>query len=309
MEAVEEANRAAVESCKKLVGVLSRSGDPFQPMRVAAETDEAVAQFGKVVAVLSDRLGHARARIGGKRRVPPIDATCLMDHPSMAVPCQTPKSGLFVSNSAPPPTTTMRSVSLMSSREAEMSPAAVVAPCASVTLTQAKFDRNMFLETPLLDLNSCSVPSPNAMALQKNSSKIVATVPVVSPSPTTTHIQFQPQQQAKVQKSFLFDQTPSAEQFHIEVPRGGGGGAKEVISFSFDNNSVCTSSAATSFFTSISSQLISMSDAATSSAATGKKACGKRGEDNGVKCHCPKKKLVPFASLVLGIESSLAMML
>jgi hypothetical protein len=56
MEEVEEANRAAVESCKKLVAVLSRSGDPFRPVPVAAETDEAVARFGKVAAVLSDRL-------------------------------------------------------------------------------------------------------------------------------------------------------------------------------------------------------------------------------------------------------------
>ncbi|TVU44573.1 EcWRKY-4, partial [Eragrostis curvula] len=303
MEAAEEANRAAVESCKKLVAVLSRSGDPFHPMPVAAETDEAVARFGKVVAVLSDRLGHARARVG-KRSAPPVDASFLMDRPLKA-PCQTPTSGLRVTSPAPPPpppalATTMRSVALMSSQETEVAPAAVVVtPRANVTLAPAKFDRNMFLETPLLDLNSCSVLSPNAMAVQKNSAKVIAAVPVANPctaTTTTTHIQFQPQQQqqqAKAQKSFLFDQAPSAEQFHIEVPvpaARGGGGAKEVISFSFDNNSVCTSSAATSFFNSINSHLISMSDAATSSAATGKKACGKRGEDGGVKCHCPKKK-------------------
>jgi hypothetical protein len=330
MEAVEEANRTAVESCKKLVAALSRSGDPFQPVPVAAETDEAVARFGKVTAVLSDRLGHARARIG-KSSAPPVDASCLLDHPSMA-PCQTSSGGLLVSTLAPP---TLRSVSLVTSQE--MTEAA---PCASVTLTPAnKFDRSMFLETPLLDLNTCGVPSPNnAMAVQKSSSKVVP-APVPDPSTANTHIQFQPQQQ-KAQNSFLFDQTPRAEKFHIEVPRvdGGakevisfsfdnnsvflfdqtpraeqfhievprvGGGAKEVISFSFDNNSVCTSSAATSFFTSISSQLISMSDAATNSAATGKKACGKRGEDGGVKCHCPKKKLVLFASsFVRGIELS-----
>jgi hypothetical protein len=293
MEEVEEANRAAVESCKKLVAVLSRSGDPFRPVPVAAETDEAVARFGKVAAVLSDRLGHARARITGKRSAPPIDASCLMDHPSMAAPFQTHSNCLLVSTPALPPTT--RSVPLMSSRE-------TAAPCASVTLTSAKFDRDTFLGTPLLDLNSRSVPSLNAMmAVQKNnsSSKVVA-APVANPCTATTHIQFQPQQQqAKAQKNFLFDQTPSAGQFHIEVPvpRGGGGCAKEVISFSFDN-SVCTSSAATtSFFTSIGSQLISMSDAATSSAATGKKACGKRrGEDGGVKCRCPKKKSLPFGS-------------
>jgi len=311
MEVVEEANRAAVESCQKLVAFLSLStGDGFRPMPVAAETDEVVARFSKVVAVLSDRLGHARARIGKRSPALPVgvDASCLLDRPSSLAPGHTPNGGHVVSSTpAPPPSAattaaTMRSVAPMRSQETEVAPAVLLSPCASVAPAAAKkFDTNMFLETPLLELNSCGVlPSPAMAAAQKNTSTVV-TAP--SPNPCTTiaaHIQFQPQQQqqqqAKKQKSFQFDQTPRGEQFHIEVPvplpRGGGGGgaAKEVISFSFDNNSVCTSSAATSFFTSISSQLISMSDAATSSAATAKKACAKRGEDGSVKCHCPKKK-------------------
>ncbi|XP_066333107.1 protein WRKY1-like [Miscanthus floridulus] len=339
MEVVEEANRAAVESCKKLVAVLSLSGaDAFRPMPVAAETDEAVSRFGKVVAVLSDRLGHARARVGKRSPpAPPVDASCLLEyHPSLAVaPRHTPNAGpLLVSATSPPPppppppltpptslptSMTMRSAAAlmtMRSQEAEaVAPAVLLLPpCASnVTLTPApakKFDRSMFLETSLLELNSCSVPpSPSpAMAVQKNSPRVLAAaVPPPNPCTSTPHIQFQPtgqfqppqQQQAKKQKSFQFDQTPSGEQFHIEVPvplplpRAAPAGAKEVISFSFDNNSVCTSSAATSFFTSISSQLISMSDAATSSAArpaTAKKVCGKGGDGSGVRCHCPKKK-------------------
>ncbi|RLN40131.1 hypothetical protein C2845_PM01G23470 [Panicum miliaceum] len=308
MEVVEEANRAAVESCKKLVAFLSLSaGDAFRPVPVAAQTDEAVARFGKVVAVLSDRLGHARARMGKSGPALPVDASCLLDHPSLA-PGHSPNNGrhLVSSTPAPPPSAaTMRSVAPMRSHETEVAPAVLVSPCANVAPAPApaaakKFDRNMFLETPLLELSSCGVLPSTAMAAAQKNTPTVVTAP--SPNPCTTiatHIQFQPQQQqqAKKQKSFQFDQTPRGEQFHIEVPvplpRGGvgaGGGAKEVISFSFDNSSVCTSSAATSFFTSISSQLISMSDAATSSAATAKKACAKRGEDGSVKCHCPKKK-------------------
>ncbi|CAN6297445.1 unnamed protein product [Urochloa humidicola] len=305
MEAVEEANLAAVESCKKLVAFLSLSGgDAFRPMPVAAETDEAVARFGKVVAVLSDRLGHARARVAKRSPpAPPIDASCLLDHPALA-PRNNPNGGGHLTRAtptvAPPPP--MRSVvPAMRSQETEVVPAVVLSPppCANVALAPAaakKFDRNMFLETPLLEMNTCGVLSSPAMAAAQKSTSAVVAAP--SPNPcaaTAAHIQFQPQQQqAKKQKSFQFDQAPSSEpKFHIEVPvpRGsGGGGAKEVISFSFDNNSVCTSSAATSFFTSISSQLISMSDAATSSAATAKKACAKRGDDGSVKCHCPKKK-------------------
>nr|CAB3492863.1 unnamed protein product [Digitaria exilis] len=306
MEVVEEANHAAVESCKKLVAFLSLSGgDPFRPMPVAAETDEAVARFGKVVAVLSDRLGHARARVGNKRSPapPPIDARCLLDHPSSLPPRHTLNSGHLISSTPaaalPVPPATLRGVPSMRSQETEVEPPVMVSPCATVTLlapATKKFDRNIFLETPLLELNSCSVLQSTAMATapEKNIS-IVASVPAPNPCATAAaaHIQFQPHQQqlAKKQKSFQFDQMPSGE-FHIEVPvPRGGGGAKEVISFSFDNNSVCTSSAATSFFTSINSQLISMSDAATSSAATAKKAAfAKRAEDGSVKCHCPKKK-------------------
>lgn len=308
MEVVEETNRAAVESCKKLVAFLSLSGgDPFRPMPVAAETDEAVARFGKVVAVLSDRLGHARARVGKRSPAPPVDASCLLDHPSLA-PRHALNGGHHVTSTpaaaAPAPTTmaTMRSVApVMRSPGTEVVPAVLVSPCASVAPAPAaakKFDRNMFLETPLLELNSCGVLPSTTMAAVPKSTSAVAIVPSPNPGTTiATHIQFQPQQ-AKKQKSFQFDQTPSAsgEQFHIEVPLplpravGSAASAKEVISFSFDNNSVCTSSAATSFFNSISSQLISMSDAATTSAATAKKACAKRGEDGSVKCHCPKKK-------------------
>nr|CAB3497848.1 unnamed protein product [Digitaria exilis] len=303
MEVVEEANHAAVESCKKLVAFFSLSGgDPFRPMPVAAETDEAVARFGKVVAVLSDRLGHARARVGNKRSPappPPIDVSCLLDHPSSLPPRHTLNSGHLISSTpaAPPPMppATLRGVPSMRSQETEVEPPVMVSPCATVTLlapATKKFDRNIFLETPLLELNCCS---STAMATPEKNTSIVASVPAPNPcaAAAAANIQFQPHQQqlAKKQKSFQFDQTPSGE-FHIEgpVPRGGGG-AKEVISFSFDNNSVCTSSAATSFFTSINSQLISMSDAATSSAATAKKtACAKRAEDGSVKCHCPKKK-------------------
>ncbi|CAL4936482.1 unnamed protein product [Urochloa decumbens] len=306
MEAAEEANRAAVESCKKLVAFLSLSGgDPFRPMPVAAETDEAVARFGKVVAVLSDRLGHARARVGKRSPpAPPVDVSCLLDHPALA-PRHAPNGGGHLVSTTPaappmpPAAATLRTV-VPAMRSQEMA-VVVSPPCATVALAPApaaakKFDRNMFLETPLLEMDSCGVLASPAMAAVQKSNSTMVTVP--SPNPCATvaaHIQFQPQQQAKKQKSFQFDQAPSAgePQFHIEVPvprGGGGGGAKEVISFSFDNNSVCTSSAATSFFTSISSQLISMSDAATSSAATAKKACAKRGEDGSVKCHCPKKK-------------------
>nr|AAP44666.1 putative WRKY DNA-binding protein [Oryza sativa Japonica Group] len=274
---------AAVESSKKLVAILSKSGDPFRLMAAVAETDEAVSRFGKVVTILSNRVGHARARLGKRRSSPPVDPGCLMDHPlAAAASSPAPSNGrLHFSSSA---------------ATASPSPATAAAASSAANVTPAVVDRSLFLETTLLDLNSRGAPAPAASmaAAAKNSSKL-APAPMVNSSSSANHIQFQ-----QPMKSFQFEQTPISDKFHIEMPRGvGGGGGKEVISFSFDN-SVCTSSAATSFFTSISSQLISMSDAATNSAAaaaapTTKKpsSCARKAtadDDAGGKCHCPKKK-------------------
>nr|ABF99364.1 WRKY DNA binding domain containing protein, expressed [Oryza sativa Japonica Group] len=284
---------AAVESSKKLVAILSKSGDPFRLMAAVAETDEAVSRFGKVVTILSNRVGHARARLGKRRSSPPVDPGCLMDHPlAAAASSPAPSNGrLHFSSSA---------------ATASPSPATAAAASSAANVTPAVVDRSLFLETTLLDLNSRGAPAPAASmaAAAKNSSKL-APAPMVNSSSSANHIQFQ-----QPMKSFQFEQTPISDKFHIEMPRGvGGGGGKEVISFSFDN-SVCTSSAATSFFTSISSQLISMSDAATNSAAaaaapTTKKpsSCARKAtadDDAGGKCHCPKKKSVSISPPFLG---------
>ncbi|KAL5210167.1 hypothetical protein ABZP36_005790 [Zizania latifolia] len=250
MDGVEEANRAAVESSKRLVAILSQSGDPFRLMAAVAETDEAVSRFDKVATILSNRVGHARARIGKRRSSPPVDPSCLMDHPLANSPAPSERRLHVSATPAPPSPATARP----SSKEKEV----------AAKITPAMVDRSMFLETPLFDLNGCSAPS---MASAKNSSPLGA-APMVSTSSSATHIQFQQQQ-----KSFQFEQKPR-DKFHIEMARSG---AKEVISFSFDN-SVCTSSAATSsFFTN------------SAAAAAPKKPCAGKGDDGG-KCHCPKKK-------------------
>ncbi|ONK64955.1 uncharacterized protein A4U43_C07F31830 [Asparagus officinalis] len=58
MEEVEEANRAAVESCHRALSHLSQA----QYRNMMVETDEAVSKFRKVTSLLSNRVGHARAR-------------------------------------------------------------------------------------------------------------------------------------------------------------------------------------------------------------------------------------------------------
>ncbi|KAG6481160.1 protein WRKY1-like [Zingiber officinale] len=63
MEGVEEATRAAVENCHRVLSLLTESQDhPLACKNLMAETGEAVSSFKKVVSVLSNGVGHAKFR-------------------------------------------------------------------------------------------------------------------------------------------------------------------------------------------------------------------------------------------------------
>jgi len=70
MEEVEVANRAAVESCQRVLALLSQSQqqDPALLKSIASETGEACAKFRKVTALLSNggSSGHAGAGSPGE---------------------------------------------------------------------------------------------------------------------------------------------------------------------------------------------------------------------------------------------------
>jgi hypothetical protein len=78
MEEVEVANRAAVESCHRVLALLSQQRDPALLKSIASETAEACAKFRKVAALLGSGsgsgsgsgCGHARGRLS--RRVRPL---------------------------------------------------------------------------------------------------------------------------------------------------------------------------------------------------------------------------------------------
>lgn len=66
MEEVEGANRSAVESCNKVLNLLSNpqvAQDQLQFRNLSMETGEAIGKFRKVASLLSKTLGHARAKI------------------------------------------------------------------------------------------------------------------------------------------------------------------------------------------------------------------------------------------------------
>ncbi|KAF9606005.1 hypothetical protein IFM89_021331 [Coptis chinensis] len=62
MEEVEEANKAAVESCYRVVSLLSKHLDQTQYRNLMMETGNTVFKFKKVVSLLSTNSGHGRVR-------------------------------------------------------------------------------------------------------------------------------------------------------------------------------------------------------------------------------------------------------
>ncbi|KAG8092963.1 hypothetical protein GUJ93_ZPchr0012g20296 [Zizania palustris] len=73
-EEVEAANRVAVESCHRVLALLSQQQDPALLRSIASETGEACAKFRKVVSLLSGGggggggAGHARGRMSGRSK-------------------------------------------------------------------------------------------------------------------------------------------------------------------------------------------------------------------------------------------------
>ncbi|KDP21354.1 hypothetical protein JCGZ_21825 [Jatropha curcas] len=80
MEEVEEANRAAVESCHRVLSFLSQTQDQVQYRNLMLETGEAVFRFKRVISLLNSGLGHARVR-KLKKLPTPLSQNILLDNP------------------------------------------------------------------------------------------------------------------------------------------------------------------------------------------------------------------------------------
>ncbi|XP_074582298.1 protein WRKY1-like [Curcuma longa] len=71
MEEVEKANRAAVQSCIRVIGLLSQPKDKISPGELLVETGEAVSRFKRLVSLLNGSVGHGKVRVV---KVPPISS-------------------------------------------------------------------------------------------------------------------------------------------------------------------------------------------------------------------------------------------
>ncbi|XP_071716067.1 probable WRKY transcription factor 21 [Rutidosis leptorrhynchoides] len=66
MEEVEAANKAAVESCHRILNLLAQPKDHVQAKNLTLQTGDAVARFKQVSSLLDYGLSHARVRKGNK---------------------------------------------------------------------------------------------------------------------------------------------------------------------------------------------------------------------------------------------------
>ncbi|KAF9605998.1 hypothetical protein IFM89_021324 [Coptis chinensis] len=87
MEEVEEANKAAVKSCHRVLDVLSKPLDQNGYRNLVGETVETVTKFKKVVSLLSNGLGHGRVRKLKNLQVqPPFPQNIFLDSPNTLPP-------------------------------------------------------------------------------------------------------------------------------------------------------------------------------------------------------------------------------
>ncbi|CAD5184886.1 unnamed protein product [Musa acuminata subsp. malaccensis] len=70
MEEVEKANRAAVESCHRILSLLSQPQDQVLSQDLLVETKEAVSRFRRLVSLLGNSIGHGRVRMVHKVQYP-----------------------------------------------------------------------------------------------------------------------------------------------------------------------------------------------------------------------------------------------
>ncbi|KAF8388180.1 hypothetical protein HHK36_026846 [Tetracentron sinense] len=169
MEEVEEANKAAMESCHRVLSLLSQPQDQLQYRNLVVETGEAVFKFKRVVSLLSTGLGHGRAR-KRKKFQSPFPQNIFLDNPN-SQPDSKPKSlQLLPTNFLEKP----------------------VQEIGSTTKNSLQLTQKIFLENPALEMGS-SVKNPLQLAQQ-------------TPSAHYQFLQKQQQQQQQQQRFQLQQQ-------------------------------------------------------------------------------------------------------
>jgi len=314
MEGMEEANRAAVESCHRVLTLLSNPHGQLAPNKdLVAATGEAVAKFGSVTAKLSNSngnglQGHARVR-KIKKPLAIFNSNLFLE--SSAVAAASAAAATAAKAPSASPITGLQLFPRYHQMEGSSSKDPVSIP--------TQFPKRLLLENPASGLEGPTSQAPAVHMVQPVSVAPPAGTP--TPALPAAHLhfiqqqhsyqRFQLMQQMKIQSEMMKRSNLGDQGGSLSGGGGSGVGAKGV-NLKFDNSN-CTASSSRSFLSSLSMegslasldgsrasrpfQLVSGSQASSTpelGLVQRRRCTGKEDGSGrcatGSRCHCSKKR-------------------
>ncbi|KAJ8759441.1 hypothetical protein K2173_006973 [Erythroxylum novogranatense] len=265
MEQIEEAHKAAIQSCHRVLGLLSQAKDQPQHRNLMIETGEAVSRVKRVVSLLDASLGHGRVRKLKKFRSS-LPQNLFLDSPN----CQT----------------------ILAPKPLQIVPANFLETTTLVTDSRSnqsgmQTSQKMFLENPVLEMNSNIRPP-----LQ------------VVPTRSSQHYQLLQQQQQIKRMQFQHQQQMKYHQAEAFYSRSNGGinikfDSSSCTPIMSSTRSFISSLSMDGTVTNLdgdSFRLIGVTQSSDQISQQTRRRCSGRGEDGSLKCgstgkcHCSKRR-------------------
>nr|WGV38252.1 WRKY [Loropetalum chinense var. rubrum] len=266
MEEVEEANKAAVESCRRVLSFLCQPQDQVQYRNLMVETGEAVSKFKRVVSLLSKGSGHGRVRKSRKFRSP-LPQKIFLETPH----CNTNPS---------PKSLQLLPSNFFENPHPEMD---------SKAKTSLQITQKMLLESPTLDIVSSAKP-PLQLAQPKPSQHYQFLQQQHQQQQQLQRLQFQ-QQQMKYQADMMYSRSNSGINLKFD-----GSSCTPTMSSTRSFISSLSIDGSVANLDGNSFHLIGVPQPSDQNSQHHRRRCSGRGEDGSVKCgssgkcHCSKRR-------------------
>uniref|UniRef100_A0ACD5WAY9 Uncharacterized protein n=1 Tax=Avena sativa TaxID=4498 RepID=A0ACD5WAY9_AVESA len=293
MEGMEESNREAVQSCHRVLSLLSNPRGQLVPHKDLLEaTGEALSKFGSLASKFANgdgrQVGHARVRKRIKKPMPMFDSNLFLESPALA-PAAAAKT------SRPSPDTSLRLFPRYQQMEGSSSKDPVRIP--------AQFPQRLLLENPSVGSNGPARGQPVQLI-----QPVSVAPPAGTPAMPAAHLHFIQQQQSYQRFQLMHQMKLQSEMMKSGNAAGGGKG----LNLKFDTSN-CTGSSSRSFLTSLSIegsmasldgsrssrpfQLVSGSQTSSTPelGLMQRRRCAGREDGSGrcatgTRCHCAKKR-------------------
>lgn len=311
MEGMEEANRTAVQSCHRVLALLSNPHGQLVPNKeLVAATGDAVAKFGSLTAKLSNSNGNGRQLQGHarvrkiKKPLPIFDSNLFLESSAVAAA----PAATVAKTPSPSPITGLQLFPRYHQMEGSSSKDPVRIP--------PQFPKRLLLENPAAGLEGPPSKAPPVHMVQPVSVAPPAGTP--TPALPAAHLHFLQQQQSYHRFQLMHQMKIQGEMMKRSNlgDQGGslsGGGGGKGVNLKFDSSN-CTASSSRSFLSSLSMegslasldgsrasrpfQLVSGSQTSSTPElglvhrrrCAGKEDGGGRCT-TGSRCHCSKKRL------------------